>query len=313
MIRLAIPQTDFGRIAELLSMISTEPVTAASLHEDENRLLAGKIRRRWVTLDSNEQIVGYSMTVKYPSEPTGYFHIELVVDPAHRGQGIGSRLYEETAAFAQEQGAIRLMVEVRENDPISQAFAEKRGYKVEHHVFDSVLDVASFDESRFAGVIEQIEAAGIRFTTFAAEGDTPENRHKLYAINRMAALDEPTSLGTFPVYKNWCKLILESASYRAESQFLALDGDQYIGLAGVYNEPEFPESMYNGYTGVDQNYGGGGIALALKLLTIRYAREHGATTVTTGNDARNEPMLKINHKLGYQPMVGHYGMVKIVD
>jgi GNAT superfamily N-acetyltransferase len=280
------------------------------LHEEEGFMLPGKIRRRWVAINEHDKVHGYGMVVKYPSEPVDLFHMQVIVDPAGRRQGIGTQLYDEAIRFAHEQGAGRVETEVREHDADSRSFAEKRGFSVTHHVFDSVLDVTTFDQTAFAGVVEGAEKNGIRFFTLAETGDRADAERQLYEVNRMAVLDEPGSTGTFPTYENWRKIILESSWFRAESQFIAAEGDRFIGLAGVYNEPETPTLMFNGLTGVERDYRGRGIALALKLLTIRYAREHGALKITTGNDARNAPMLAINRKLGYQPLAGHYGMMK---
>jgi RimJ/RimL family protein N-acetyltransferase len=312
-IRLANPDADFQRIAELLSLDAVEPMTETILHEEEAFILPGKIRRRWVAASPQQEILGYGMVVKYPSEPADLFHIHVIVDPSARRQGIGSELYESVLNFAHENGAGRIMAEVRENDPTSRRFAEQRGFSVDHHVFDSVLALAAFDETPFAGLIEKVEASGIRFFTLADTSDRAEAERKLYEVNRKAVLDEPSSTGTFPTYENWRKIVLEGSWYRAASQFIAGDGERYIGLAGVYNEQESPEAMFNGLTGVERDYRGRGIAMALKLLTIRYAKEHGAKTISTGNDARNAPMLAINRKLGYQPLVGHYGMLKRVE
>jgi GNAT superfamily N-acetyltransferase len=311
-LRIAQPEADFPRIAELLSLVTTEPVTVSGLWDDENRMMPGKIRRRWVNDDAG-RINGYAMIIKYPSEPIDLFHIELVVDPAARRGGIGAGLCDTALAFAAENGCGRLMTEIQDNDPDSLAFGQRRGFVVSHHVFDSELKLAAFDETPFAGVIERLEAEGIRFITLAEAGATEEAERGVYEANRAAVLDEPGSVGTFPTYENWRRIILESGWYRRESQFIAVDGRKYIGLAGVYNEVETPETMFNGLTGVDRDYRGRKIALALKLLTIHYAREHGAKVVTTNNDARNAPMLAINRKLGYQPLPGHYVVVKNMD
>lgn len=64
--------------------------------------------------------------------------------------------------------------------------------------------------------------------------------------------------------------------------------------------------MYNMITGVDRAHRGRGVALALKLLSIEYARRCGADYIRTHNDAENAPILAINRKLGYQPQPGLY-------
>lgn len=310
-IRIVNPETDFPKIANLLTQYGTETVTISDLWDDENRMFPGKIRRRWVYANpTTDEIHGYAMIIKYPSEPADLFHLELVVNPDFRKQGIGSNLYTTALAFAQDHPCGRLMTGVKDDDVLSRQFGEKRGFTVSHHVFDSTLDVSTFNETPFSDAISTLEAQGIRFTTLAQTGMDEASVQALYQLNRLAMLEEPGSSGGFPTYENWRKIILESSWYRPESQFIAVSNDEFIGLAGVYNEPDNPDEMFNGYTGVNSAYRGRKIALALKLLTIRYARKHGAKTVKTENDARNAPMLAINQKLGYQALTGHYVLVK---
>jgi len=59
-------------------------------------------------------------------------------------------------------------------------------------------------------------------------------------------------------------------------------------------------------TGVDNDYRGRGIGLALKLLTHRVAKRYGVKHLVTGNASHNAPMLAINTKLGYKEMRGTY-------
>ena len=56
-----------------------------------------------------------------------------------------------------------------------------------------------------------------------------------------------------------------------------------------------------GFTAVHPAYRGRGIALALKLRTIAFTREHGYRYIKTGSNAVNERMLGINAALGFQP------------
>ncbi|GCE09357.1 hypothetical protein KDAU_66860 [Dictyobacter aurantiacus] len=70
-------------------------------------------------------------------------------------------------------------------------------------------------------------------------------------------------------------------------------------------------SMYNMMTGVEPEYRGRGIALALKLLVIRCARKYGVAYLRTNNDSENVPMLTVNRKLGYLPVPGKYLLCSI--
>jgi GNAT superfamily N-acetyltransferase len=305
-IRQAIPERDFERIAELLTLISPEPVSVEGLREDEARTMPGKHWQRLVAEDAAGWVVGYALLIRYPSQPVGMHNLELVVDPVHRRQGIGARLYADALEYARTHGMTRLRVEIRDDSPGSLAFARQRGFTISHHVFESSLNLLTFDEDAFADVVARVEASGIHFFTLAETGKTEAALHQLYDLNRMASLEEPGSTGGFPTYENWLRIVIDAGWYRAQSQFIAADGDTYVGLAGVYNEPDSPKSMFNGFTGVLSAYRGLGIALALKLLTIRYARSDGAHEIVTSNDERNAAMLSVNRKLGFEPSSGHF-------
>ena len=308
-IRIADPATDFPRIAELRTLSERYPVTPDELQEDEDRQIAGKMRRRSVAVDEEGRVVGHAFVVHYPSRPTGHFHVSLAVDPMLRNQGIGTSLYDDVLAFLREQGAALLYCEVREESPGSLLFAEKRGFSIRNRAIESALDLSTFDESRFAGLVEGVEATGIRFSSFADAGNTPEARRKLYEINRIATIDDPASTGrTFVSFDNWLKTILGASDFQPEGQILALDGDRYVGLAAV-NYDEERRTAESLLTGVDPTYRGRKIAHALKLLTVHFAQAHGATHITTENDSRNAAMLAINAKFGYKAQSACYGMV----
>ena len=59
----------------------------------------------------------------------------------------------------------------------------------------------------------------------------------------------------------------------------------------------------NDITGTLRSHRGRGLATLLKQETSRRAAAAGVTVVVTGNDATNAPMLRVNEKLGYRPLV----------
>ena len=52
-----------------------------------------------------------------------------------------------------------------------------------------------------------------------------------------------------------------------------------------------PTFLWQGLTGVRREARGRGIAMALKLRTVRYALDKGVEHIKTWNDQRNQPML----------------------
>jgi RimJ/RimL family protein N-acetyltransferase len=66
------------------------------------------------------------------------------------------------------------------------------------------------------------------------------------------------------------------------------------------------------YSGVDPDYRGHGVAATLKAASMVSAQLEGARSVKTENDESNEPILRVNRKLGMKPSVGYWGLARPV-
>ena len=305
---------DFPALAALLAVRDPEPPTPELLLEWEGNAPAGLVRQRLVAFGEMneadaEAMVGFSDAASWPWEPPHQFWISTVVAADHRRQGLGSQLAEAALAFAREQGATRLVAEVRDNVAEGMRFAERFGFRRDRHIFESRLQLADFDEQRFAGAVARAEAEGIRFLTLADLGDTDEARRKLYDLNAALVRDIPGHDSDFMPFEQFQKTVCSASWYRPDGQIVAVIGDSWIGMAAVGYFAN-TNSMYNMFTGVDPAWRGRGIALALKLLAISCARRYGAEYISTNNDSENAPMLAINRTLGYQPEPGYYRMLR---
>jgi GNAT superfamily N-acetyltransferase len=309
-IRPINPETDFARIAELLSVEGPEPVSIEELFEEENTMLPGDIRHHLVAVAKNNQLVGYGLPKRTRGEPAGYFHLIVLVDPNFRRCGIGSILYDHLLQFVQDHSATKLFCNILEKSADCLSFAYQRGFTSRNYMFVSKIDLHTFDETRFDGLIDAVEATGIHFSSLAAEGNTLQAQQQLYEINRIASIDDPAATDDgFVSFEDYVKTIIETSWFQPEGQFMAFDGDRAVGLSAVSYFAE-TNSMVNMLTGVDQAYRRRKIAQSLKLLTIRHAKHIGADYILTQNDSVNAAMLAINRKLGYirQVDLGYYGL-----
>jgi predicted GNAT superfamily acetyltransferase len=57
-------------------------------------------------------------------------------------------------------------------------------------------------------------------------------------------------------------------------------------------------------TGVKRTWRGRGIAGALKRAQIGWAKQHGYERLETANEMRNEPIRRLNARLGYREAPG---------
>jgi RimJ/RimL family protein N-acetyltransferase len=149
-----------------------------------------------------------------------------------------------------------------------------------------------------AAAVAEAAASGIRFFTLYEAGDTPTVRFKLYELVREGVVDDPSNDGTFMDYESFSEQLFEAYYGRwSECQFLAAEGDAWVGLSNVQlrdgNRAEF------GVTVVKRGYRRRGIARALKLLALQYLHERGVRSVRTRNDPTNAAILRLNRALGF--------------
>jgi GNAT superfamily N-acetyltransferase len=307
-------EADFGRIAQLISATQPDPVTAAQMHEWEQRMLEGQIRRRSVAVDASGQTVGYSIVQHAAWMGEGRFYLWLTVDAGWRRAGIGAQMYDDGLAYALAHGATFLDSEVREESADALRFAEKRGFAVNRHMFESAIDLGAFDEGQFSDLVEAVQAGGIRFLSLADVAMDPGYFRQLYEVNYRAVLDDPGSTGNYASFEDFQNILLGSSWFDPKGQIMAVDAETkaVVGLSAVGFFAQ-SNSAHNMITGVDREYRGRKIAQALKLQTIRYARERGAECITTSNDSQNAAMLAINSRLGYQPRPGSYRLIKQIN
>jgi hypothetical protein len=77
---------------------------------------------------------------------------------------------------------------------------------------------------------------------------------------------------------------------------------RFAGLTIVMYEPDRP--AHTMMTGVRREYRGQGLALALKVLSIRQMQDRGCAQALTNNDTANPSILHLNERLGYQKRPG---------
>ncbi len=304
-----LAEYDAERTAVLINEGASEPATIETIRER----LRGDGRPasdvwRLGAFDGDTQI-GYGHAVRSAWTPAGLYWLHIAVAPPQRRRGIGSHLYAALLDHVRAHGATTLRGEAREAEPASLAFAKHLGFAIDRHIFESTLDLATFDDRAFAGTVERVEGDGIRFLTLADLHDTPDARRRLYELERTVARDIPggSEASTRP-YEAFLKEVCDSPHYLPDGEIVAAEGDAWLGLAGICGTAT-PGGFYNGLTGVLPGYRGRGIALALKLLAIATARRHGGAYLRTNNDAQNAPMLAINRKLGYRPEPGYFRLL----
>ena len=319
-IRAASPD-DFNRISEIVCLISPERPQSAEEMLEESANHDSKIREQYFVallerseaqgstlLERSEaqgstlleqQIQGYLMFTQHQDHyHPRHFWLRAGVHPDFRRQGIGSKLLKRAMQELEPFKPELLQVGVREDRDYSIRFLEHHGFTEEWRRLSFVLKLEDFDETPFAGLIEKLEAQGFMFKTTDQLRDDPARDQKLCDLCNTVGDDVPLGLVNTPLnLAQFRKSILEISWAREQAFVVAIYDGQYVGVNNLGVDAN--GNSFVDITGVLPAFRGRGLASALKLLGIQWARSQGIREMFTNNDAINLPMVAVNEKFGF--------------
>lgn len=230
--------------------------------------------------------------------PPGRRFLHLAVRPDARGRGVGKALASELLRLAAEFGTVSLAASVNAEDARALTFAERFGFRPDHQMLESVLDLAEFQPDEWLPALAESVASGIRFTSMALDSDPEAALHQIWELDYRLSADVPEWSGEVVPFGQYRQNVLDSPGYHPAGLFLARDGERAVGMCGTSINSD--GTGYTWFMGVDRACRGRGIALALKLLTIRWAKEMGLTSLSTHNNSASAAIVGLNRKLGYR-------------
>lgn len=211
------------------------------------------------------------------------------VRPAFRRQGIGTAVLRELLALAEQLD--RPVARSMADDPGSTEFGLRHGFaEVDRQV----------EQLRTIGQeAEPTPPPGVRIVTV-------EQRPQLWqlayeAVARQGFADLALSNEVKVTEQEW----VTSEMNNPASTFIALAGDQIIGVASLLTE-ENPQRAEHGLTAVRREWRGKGVASALKRQCLAWAASNGLTELYTWTQKNNADMRRLNEHLGFR-----YGLVSV--
>jgi GNAT superfamily N-acetyltransferase len=271
-------------------------------HHDEKWDHARFFKAR-IVAEEDGRVVGSIDVNHRPSRfhPDRY-GFDLWVLPDRRRRGHGGALHEAAVKLLRQRNALAATAGVKESMTDGVAFTTKRGWVEVKRDWESRLVVAGFDFDRFAGATERVTAQGISVSTYADElardADAPRKAFELTDRCRrdVPAMDAPTDV----TFDEWRQEWIDAPGFLPDAFFVAIDREgRWLGMSNLQRSIEDPSFIWQGLTGVRREARGRGLAMALKLETVRYAQRLGVDHIKTWNDQRNRPMLAINEAMGF--------------
>lgn len=220
----------------------------------------------------------------------------LTVLPGRTGHGVGSALYAYASRWLAAHDTAEAEAIVREDDEPSLGWAQRRGFREVQRNGRMVLELRDVDPP-------PVDAPhGIEIVTWA---ERPDAARGMYDVAREAVRDIPGDEDyEVEPFEEWLRHQMGGPGDRPDATFVALAGDEVVGYAKFSLTAARPETASHDITGVKRAWRGKGIAAALKRAQVAWAKEQGYERLATTNEARNEPIRRLNERLGYRPAPG---------
>ena len=272
-------------------------------HEDETWDHTRFFKRRWVAVDGESVVGGVHLNHRPWRFHADRYAFDIWVVPERRRCGHGTALYDTALATLRERNALAATAGAKESMADGVEFLRKRGWVEVKRDWESRLHVGAFDPAPFATAPERIAGQAIRITTYADElARDPETPRKAHELGEECRQDVPSLDAATPEsFEDFQRRWIEHPAFLADAYFIAVGPDgRWLGMSNLERSIDDPTFLWQGLTGVRREARGNGIAMALKLRTIDYARARGIDHIKTWNDTTNRPMLAINEALGFE-------------
>lgn len=238
----------------------------------------------------------------------------LVVAPAYRRRGVGTRLLEAVIDRVRQEGRRQLLgmvvADAVTGKSVGTAFAEQHGFVQRHVELHQVMELP-LSEERLTELERRIAGQYDAYRLVQWREHTPDEWIDQFA-DALSVMSEEVPMGDLELDPSrWTAARirevearrLEQGRYSYTTVAVAPDGQlaAYTQLGGARDEPA---RLYQWDTLVRPEHRGHRLGMALKLANLRslQAELGHPAVVHTWNAPENAPMIAVNNHLGFRPV-----------
>ncbi len=277
---------------------------------------------------SPTSVVGYALAELPLADNQHLAEVELVVDPAHRREGVGTLLLERVHELLRSEGRTHIVLgsdhvaeatpddslpprtgvgPVRASEPAA-AFLRAHGYELEQTMRYSALPLPAAPGVFAAARADAAVVAGPDYTVLTWEDHAPEEHLDAYA-SLLGAMSTDAPLGDIALEpESWDGERVRNSEDLAAGVRLCLTAaalhvptGELAGFTTLQVPLDHPEVAFQHDTLVRRGHRGRRLGMLLKAANLErlIAAAPAARRVHTWNAAENRHMLAVNEALGF--------------
>ncbi|MFC6592304.1 GNAT family N-acetyltransferase [Deinococcus lacus] len=201
------------------------------------------------------------------------YEAAVTVHPDRQGGGLGRELAARGLAHLRGRQAREIVAGADETDARSLDFLGRQGFTEQFRYFDNVLDLREWDAARWP--IPPLPD-GVRLLTLADlihEQGEDAAWHAFHAAFAEARQDVPSQMPPSPTLYEVFRRRAEAPGYSPHTVFLAVtDAGEVAALTELKTDPQDAALLHIGLTGTRRAWRRRGLAQAVKLAGLHWAR-----------------------------------------
>ena len=322
--RLCIPNDEeYEAITALYNLDwPDDPLTVEeSKFDDASKPEAVFFQRFLVERDGKLVSEGHYGEMHWAPKPGKYYFI-YSIHPDHYGREVQEAFYAIMMDDLQrrDDGVTELVAWSREDKTERIEFFESKGFELAMRFPLSELALDSFDAATVAALSAKVATDGFElFSVTELETLDPDWQQKAWEMDCELRVDIPSVDPMVPRPFDEYRMRFDDPMLLKDAFFFAILTNRsknpadwrYAGTTALWKSADL-QKLGTGFTGVRREFRRHGLATALKVHSIDYAKECGIKRIDTDNE-ENNPMYQINLRLGFKPRPAFVDYVKKFD
>lgn len=264
------------------------------------------LERTKLSVKSNLSCV--RLTDKIIASGTLEDRLDIYVLPERRRQGFGRQLLALLSEEAKAQNRQHLKARTDPSIPDGEVFARLVGGEMKSIWVTSDLELAHVNHSLMSTWVESTQKRAPSFKLGFWDGPCPENKLErtttMFQVMNEAHGENPDHVLTVAQVRDRDAKRVAVGIGRWTMYIEDRVSGEFAGFTAISLDPHEQEIIHQGDTGVPIKFRGRGLGRWLKAAMIEKVANDLPTArlIRTGNEATNEPMIRINRDMGFEPV-----------
>jgi mycothiol synthase len=225
---------------------------------------------------------------------------------------LGKRLYDHITRELCPHAPCRLETGVCEDLPSAMRFVQERGFVETMREHESQLDLTTFEPAHFAPDLDRLAAQGIALRLLTGLADQSDRDARLQALEIQHAEAGSSDMKPPEALAEWQARFWNNPRLLPGGFCVAIDQGTFVGQSNALTSG-VPGELEYGFTGVLPAYRNRGIARAMKVRVLSWAKSHGYTLARSWTSSENAVMILVNLALGFVPQPAVVWFEKLLE